>query len=111
MKKEKKFNIYKLVFYTFLISYSIIYFGYRTGYYEIQNYKKKSLTEEQIKKFEEDVANGKEIDINEYLVKDDIHYRNNLSTFTSKLSDNISYIVKSGVEATFKYLSKAIEEK
>ena len=52
----------------FFTSFLVVYFSDITGYYQYQNYKKTTLTLEQIKKFEEDVASGKEIDINEYLI-------------------------------------------
>ena len=110
MKKRKKNNWFKYIFMMFFFSFSVIYFSYITGYYEYQNHKKTSLTEEQIKKFEEDVANGKEIDLNTYLVIENMNYNNKLSKITSELSNGISNIVESGVEKTFKFLSNLIEE-
>lgn len=110
MKKDKKNKIYKFIFYLFFISFLVIYFSELTGYYEYQNHQKKALTEEQIRKFEEDVKNGKEVDINEYLDVDTRKYNNTLSKLASKLSDGISDIVNSGVEYTFKYISKLVEE-
>lgn len=110
MKKDKKNKIYKFIFYIFFISFLVIYFSELTGYYEYQNYKKTSLTEEQIKKFEEDIKNGNEVDINQYLVADNKKYNNTLSKLASKFSDGISKIVNSGVEYIFKYISKLVDE-
>lgn len=110
MKKDKKNKIYKFIFWLFFMSFLVIYFSELTGYYEYQNYQKTSLTEEQIKKFEEDVKNGNKVDINEYLVVNNKKYNNNLSKLASKLSDGISKIVNNGVEYTFKYISKLIDE-
>lgn len=110
MKKDKKNKIYKFIFWLFFMSFLVIYFSELTGYYEYQNYQKASLTEEQIKKFEEDVKNGNEIDINEYLIINNKKYNNTLSKLASKLSDGISKFVNSGVEYTFKYISKLIDE-
>lgn len=110
MKKNKKNKIYKFIFAVFLMSFMVVYFSELTGYYEYQNYKKASLTEEQIKQFEEDVANGKEVDLNEYLIVEKKEYNNNLSKLASNLSDGISNIVKSGVENTFKFLSRIVDE-
>lgn len=109
MKKKTKNKIFKFVFMVFFLSFLVIYFSELTGYYEYQNHKKATLTEEQIRKFESDVASGKEVDINEYLVVNNTTYNNNLSKLTSKLSDSISNIVESGVESTFKFLSKLVE--
>ena len=110
MKKNKQNKIFKFIFMIFLFSFMTIYFSELTGYYEYQNHKKTALTEEQIRKFEEDVNSGKEVDINQYIVKDDAIYTNKLSKVTSKLSDGISGVVESGVDKTFKFLSKFIEE-
>ena len=110
MKKNKKNKIYKFIFYIFFMSFLVIYFSELTGYYEYQNYKKMNLTETQIKKFEEDIKNGNQIDMSEYLVVNNKKYNNTLSNLASKLSDSISKIVNNGVEYTFKYISKLIDE-
>lgn len=109
MKKNNKNKIWKFIFLIFFMSFMVIYFSELTGYYEYQNYKKTSLTEEQIKKFEEDIKSGNEVDINEYLIVDDKNYDNTLSKLASKLSDGISKIVNNGVEYTFKYISKLVD--
>ena len=110
MKKNNKNKIFKFVFLIFFLIFFVIYFSELTGYYEYQNHKKATLTEEQIRKFENDVASGKEVDINEYLVVENQNYDNKLSKIASKLSDGISNIVKSGVEHTFKFLTRIMEE-
>ena len=110
MKKDKKNKIYKFIFMVFFISFIVVYFSELTGYYEYQNHKKSTLTEEKIKQFEKDVAEGKEVDINNYVVVEEKNYNNGLSKLTSKLSDGISNLVESGVENTFKFLSNLVEE-
>lgn len=110
MKKKKQNKIFKFIFMILFFSFLVIYFSEITGYYQYQNHKKATLTQEQIKKFEDDVASGKQVDINEYLIKNDKTYNNNLSKLTSKLSDYISQIVEGGVKNTFKFLSKLIDE-
>ena len=110
MKKKKNNKIYRFIFMVFFLSFLVIYFSEITGYYQYQNHKKATLTQEQIKKFENDIAEGKEVDINEYLVADNRTYNNKLSKLTSKLSDGISSVVESGVESTFKFLSRLVTE-
>lgn len=109
MKKDKKNKIYKFIFMVFFISFIVVYFSELTGYYEYQNHKKSTLTEEKIRQFEKDVAEGKEVDINDYVVVEEKNYNNGLSKLTSKLSDGISSLVESGVENTFKFLSNLVE--
>ena len=103
-------KMYKYIFLMFLFSYSVIYFSELTGYYEYQNYQKKVMTESQIKKFEEDIKSGKEVDIKNYIDTETITYDNKFTKLTSKLSDGISYLVQGGVNQTFKFLSKIMEE-
>lgn len=110
MKKDKKNTIFKFIFCVFFISFLVIYFSEITGYYEYQNHQKTALTEEQIKKFENDVKNGEKVDIDKYLIINTKSYNNNLSKLASKLSDSISNIVNKSVKYTFKYISKLIEE-
>ena len=108
--KKKKYNVFKIVFLLFLFVYLVLFFSSYTGYYEYNNYKKTRLTSEQIKKFEKDVKDGKELDLEEYLVVDKHSYKSNLSTLTIKLSEGISSIVTYGVKSTFKYISRFIDE-
>jgi uncharacterized protein YwqG len=110
MKKNKKNKLFKFVFMIFFLSFVVIYFSELTGYYEYRNHQRTVLTEEQVRKFEEDVSNGVDVDLNQYLVVENKNYDNKLSKITSKLSDSISDIVESGVNQTFKLLSKIMEE-
>ena len=109
MKKKKKNKIYNFIFMIFFLSFLVIYLAGITGYYEYENYKYTALTKEQIKQFEKDVANGKEVDIKDYLIKNDKRYNNNLSKLSNKLSNGISLLVQKGVESTFKFLSNLVE--
>ena len=108
--KKKKNRLFKFLFYVFFLVFLVVYFSEITGYYEYQNYKKKALTEEQIKKFESDVKNGSNIDINDYLIIENYNYNNKLSKAASKFSDGISKVVKGAVERVFKFISKVVDE-
>ena len=68
------------------------------------------FTKEQIEQYEKDIKDGKQIDIKNYLNIKSIKYNNTLSNIFSSLSENISKIVMSGVEGTFKYISKFVTE-
>ena len=103
MKKNNKNKVFKFIFCIFLLSYLVVYFSEITGYYEYQNHAKSTLTEEQIRKFENDVNSGKEVDIKDYIAVNQVTYNNKLSKVASKLSDGISKIVETGVEKSFKF--------
>ena len=95
-----------ILFLTFIVAYSI---G-ESGYYEYKLSNKKNLTNEQIKQFEEDVKEGKDIDIKKYLVDNKIDYTNNLSRTTYKVSDKLNKLLKKGIEGIFKYVNKLVED-
>lgn len=106
MKKNKIFKfICSLIILIFLFSYFIEY----SGYYEYNLQNKKNLTEEEIKRFENDIKEGKEIDLNSYLTENTIDYSNSLTRTTSnaniRLNDYLKRIIKSG----FNLLGKFIE--
>ena len=65
---EKRYKIFKYVFVFLFIIFMTLYFSQLTGYYEYRNYQKMVMTEEQIKQFEQDIKDGKEVDIKDYTV-------------------------------------------
>ena len=83
--------------------------AYQTGYYEIEERKKVVLTEEAIKKFEEDVANGKNIDLDDYIGETKKNYNNTTSKFGLFLSQKIGEYAAAGIQNTFKFLDKMIQ--
>ena len=90
MKREDKIKIYKKIFkfcfWCFFITFLTLYLSQATGYYEYQQHKKVTFTNEQIEKFEKDVIAGKNVDIESYLEDTTKSYNNK----TSKLGYTIS---------------------
>ena len=76
----------------FLVSVFII-LSSETNYYEYSNNKKAIVTEENIKRFEEDISNGKKIDISNYINNDSKDYSNKVTN----LGDNISNLLNKTV--------------
>lgn len=107
MKREK---IFKVVFISLLLIYLSFYFAGVAGYYEYKNYKKTELTEEQIEKFENDVKEGKEINVEDYLVEDKKVVNNKISTLGKKISFGISGILTKSLSKGFRSLSKFITD-
>ena len=99
-------NILKIIFLMIFVIYITIFFSSSNGYFEYKNREKKNLTEEQIKKFEEDVRNGEYIDINTYINTTDINYQNGFSNCGEKLSNIISNGISSAVNYSFKFIIK-----
>lgn len=101
-------NIFKIIFFSLLVYFLIFYNSMRNGYIQSENTKIKLYTEEQIKHFEEDIKNNKEIDLENYL-----SYENNINKNGKRIGLNISQIIekytKKGVEKAFKMLNNFID--
>lgn len=85
----------------FIIMFLSLYFS--RYYYNIYD-NKNVLTEEAIKKFEKDVSEGKEINMNNYIIKDK-NYNNKVCLIGLKISN----IIDSCFNKLLKYLVKHID--
>lgn len=112
--KEEKIKLRTYIFRTVVIvSFAIfltLFFGNKYGYYDYKNYEKVSLTQDQIKKFEQDVRDGKQIDLEEYLVNTNKNYHTKLSKAGLNISNGVSRFIKKGVEGFFDSVSKMVTE-
>lgn len=106
--KIKPNDILKYIFIVLIIIFLFIYASHKKGFYAYTNYEKAMLTEEAIKKFEEDVALGKDIDVNDYL-KEQNNYHNKLSDTSLKISNTLGRYIKKGIIVVFKKVNKLIE--
>lgn len=95
MKKE---SIFKFILLCFIICFLVILFAGKTGYYEKKLRDNSILTEEQIKKFENDIKEGKNVDINNYVINENKDYTTNFTndvySVSLKLEKTIDKIVK-----------------
>lgn len=106
----KKDNIFKIIFCILILTYLTLYFAGISGYYEYKNYKKMVLTEEQILKFEEDVKEGKEINVDDYIVEENNNHNNKIANIGKRLSFTISSSMSKVLSKCFKVISKFIAE-
>ena len=90
------------------ILFFALFISQSTGYYDYEAYKKTALTKEQIKKFEEDVKNGKNVSVKDYLSDTIKDYGNNVSDVGLSVSKNIEKYSKKTIEAIFGALSNLI---
>lgn len=98
-------KIFKKIFIFLLTGFTAIYISEATGYYEFEQHNKKVMTEEKIREFENDVKQGKNIDLNNYMVDDTKNYESKLSKFGDDMSDRIEDVVVGCLNATFNYLN------
>lgn len=80
------------------------------GYYEYKKQEQVTLTAEQIKQFEEDVKNGKNIDLENYLEKTNKNYQTKFSQLGLNISNSIAHTIEKGVNKFFGYISKFVVE-
>ena len=106
MKYKKIFWTIMLIFFLIFIS---ILFASNSGYYEYENINKKVLTEEKMKEFEDDVKNGKSIDLKNYFIENDKKYENKVTGFGDILSSIITDGVEKGLEESVKLFEKLVE--
>lgn len=98
---SKFFRVLFVLFVVFLCVYSISV----NGYVENISREKTLYTEEQIAAFERDVLEGKEIDINDYIMPEAIDYSNGISTFGEDVSNLIDYAAKKTMETFNSFFS------
>ena len=110
-KKKKTIwsKIFSKIFLAFFFAFLTLYIAGMSGYYEYELHKRVILTEDKIALFEQDVAEGKEVDLKNYLTEEEVNYATNLSHAGLYLSDNFSNILKDTVEATFAFLNHLVE--
>ena len=87
-------RIFNTIMLCLFVLYVALYVASETGYYEYQNKEKKEFTEEKIKQFEEDIKNGKQINLTDYLSSDRKEYDNKITKLGNTVSDIINYSFK-----------------
>ena len=100
--KKKSPSKSKIIMYFLIIVFSLLYFTGQSGYYENRLAKSSKLTKAAIIEFEQDVKEGKAVDIKDYIDTNNIDYQNKYSklgytiskTIDTTLNDGVSYLVK-----------------
>ena len=107
-KTKDKFMIILLVLF---IIFTIIYITKETGYYEYKVHNKTVLTEKNIKKFEKDLSEGKDVTINDYIESNYIDYSNNLSDLGYNIGKYTEIIMNKCIKKTLKIISALFFDK
>ena len=106
MDKKKKTNWFKIIITTLFIAYISLYILNITGYYDGSVRRKVEFTSMQIEKFENDVKNGVNVDIEDYLKEQNKNYTNNASRLGYTISSNVDKFLNEGIKGVIKVLSK-----
>ena len=85
-----------------------LYFIYQNGYYDKLTRDKILLTNEQIERFEQDVIDGKDVTLEDY-VEEKKDYTTKISKASLKISDKIDNLIDKGIKFIFKKISDVVE--
>lgn len=103
MEKSKP-NYFKLIIYSVIILFLVVYLTGSSGYYENTN---TILTSEAIKEFEDDVLNGVVVDAKTYIEVDNKDYSNSFTKLGENINDTVILIFTDGIseiKSIFTYL-------
>lgn len=103
--KKNKSNIFFRILFVLFILFLCLYSIGVNGYLEKSNKDRTLYTEEQIKQFEKDVENGRLMDINEYILPDEINYSNASSNLGEKISNLIDFSANKSIGALNSFFS------
>lgn len=109
MKDKNISKFFKYLLLVLFMMYFAIFVMVNLGYYEYASYKKKVFTEDQIARYEEDIKNNVDIDIEDYLV-DEEDFQDRPKRIGLKISEFISKSCKKSVSEIFKFLNDVLEE-
>jgi len=105
-KKKIAKGVFILLFLAFLVSYVIE----KTGYYEYNLQNKVVMTNEAMAQFERDLAEGKDVTKEDYVVSTEKDYTSSLTRTTNKVSVKVNEFLKKGIEGVFKIVGTFVEE-
>ena len=97
MKKKK--NIFSRLIFVLFIIFLGLYIASVSGYYEKNLSRKVALTDEALKIFEQDVIDGKNVDIINYLNNDIVDYSNAFTKTADKLTSTIESFLTNGISS------------
>ena len=93
---EKEKLVFKIVIYFIFNIFRFIYIASISGYYEAQVSDKVALTNDAIKDFEQDVLEGKEVDINTYIKEENKDYSNKMTDLGDKFTESVQTFLTNG---------------
>lgn len=108
-KKKLYSKIFWKLFLALLFGFMALYVSAATGYYEYEQHKKVTLTNEKIIEFEQDLKAGKKIDVKNYLDEKEKNYENGFSKAGIMFSNVIGDCIQNGVQNVFNFLSNVFE--
>jgi len=107
---KNKIKMARYIFISLFLAFIISYVIEKSGYYEYNLQNKVIMTNEAMAQFEKDLADGKDVSKEDYIVSTTKDYTSTLTRTTNKVSIKINQFLKSGIESVFKIVSTFVEE-
>ena len=103
-------KISKLIIIIITIIFISSYIITESGYYEYTMQQRTIITNEKIKEFEQDIKDNKDIDLLDYLDKEELDYSNKFTNLVYNLSDNSNKLARKTIKYLFKKLGSLVED-
>lgn len=104
MLKNKKGNIFLKTLGCLFILFIALFIANMSGYYESKIKDRVIVTEEGIKKFEELVQSGEEIDVNSFLNTEREDYSSKMSNLGDNITSGVENFISNGVSVVYDVL-------
>ena len=103
-----KNKIVLILFLSVFTFYAMLLVAQKEGYYKSKNEKVKNLTAKQIQEFEQDIQEGKSIDVRKYILYDNKNYSNNISSNVYSISLKLESIFDTSIKFIFNSMAKDV---
>lgn len=106
MKTKKGHKLFFFILFVLFIIYVGLYIANISGYYEAKLKRNTYLTNEEIKRFEDDIKQGKNVSINNYISKKNYNYNNKISKAGLLFSSGVEKFMSDGIIEIFDVFKK-----
>jgi len=91
-----------------IILFLALFYSYQNGYYEKYTRDKINLTNKNIEQFEQDILDGKDVSISDYL-EEEKSYETKTGTISLKVSSKLENIINNSIKLIFRKISNFVE--
>ncbi len=97
MKKQTMGGVFLKLLGVLFLLYLSITIAINTGYYEAKLSEKTTITNEAMKRFEEDIRNGRDVDITDYITEIHQDYSNQTTRAGAFFSSTVESFMSKGI--------------
>ena len=104
--KKPNYNWFWITLGALFLIFLAYYIAFASGYYEAKVTRKATITQEKLEEFEEDVKDGKDIDIKDYVNNDNVDYSSPMSKLGTKIASGVDSFMSGAVTDFFNFLGR-----